>query len=183
MNGEQHRNFYLTMLGILAVLNYAWLKFIPVSQFWIFFTMIPLFLIDPDRAELLLGSQHRSFLTHSAILPLLFYLPIRVAIGSNPCINYPLITLMFFMPVLSHLLGDFKLSTIMGALAGDVKEKLIDGEVKPGSDSTVSKWRITMRPYIKFTFSFYQTIVWIAFNILFMIGFISYQFIYNFPIC
>lgn len=175
MDLKGHFICYSVGIVILAILNYTWLFF---TDKWTFFLwLIPMFLVNPDIDLLLqhlFGKGHRNLFTHSALLPLAFYGAIRDSLGTNP--NYATLCLLFFFPVFVHLLADFKLSTVAGALADDLKEKVKTGKVKPGDEHTGGTWRITLRPFLPYTLSFYQTLAWIVLNLVFMLVFTLYNF-------
>lgn len=171
MKGIHHFYFYGLILIGMEIFN-AFYNFAPTL---IFIGSIGLYVINPD-IDLLFKSRgaHRSLFTHSFILPLIIYIPIRAVIGENA--DYALLSLLFFLPVIAHLIGDFRPSTIIGAMAGDLKELVIDRDLRPGNQKTGGFWRITTRPAYNYTFTFYQTVAWIMGNILFMVGFILAQY-------
>lgn len=176
MNLEGHAKVYGLSVIILTILNYTWLHF---TTDWTFFIRLTLmFLINPDIDLLfmnLFGKGHRNVFTHSALLPLTFYWAISTSIGEN--VNVGNLCILFFFPVFIHLIADFKITTVFQAIAEDVVDKLDgDNKFKSGNEKTGGTWRITLRPLIDKSFSFYGTLIWIIGNLIFMVLFTLFKF-------
>ncbi len=150
MNGKNHWIFYCSFICIFVLLNFLHILSIQTSS-WIGFSLMFMFVINPD-IDLLVDGAHRNFLTHSCLFPTAFYLAIRLNISCDD-LNYAAFSLLFYAPVIFHLLGDLSIIKRSGF------------------------WLINFRPFSKRKLNFGWSTVWLLGNSIFMICFVIFQFI------
>jgi len=98
MNKKQHYILWNVLFPCIVIPYFLFKGF---DWFILLAGYLAVFIVDPDIDIVMNQKSHRWFLTHSIILPLVFYL-----ILNQNCIGGRLFVVLG-LPVLVHLLGDF----------------------------------------------------------------------------
>lgn len=162
MELRQHAILYIISIIVLSLFweytNLPW---------WFYITLIPAFLINPDIDFILKNfGVHRWGITHSIFLPLSLYFSIRPYISFE---SLSMFSLWLFFPVIIHLIGDLKITSVIGAVVDDIKESTRKKKISQGNQETGGSYQISLFPLSKKRLPFYWTIGWLIGNIVIMI--------------
>lgn len=124
MNGKEHLHLYNRFFLLFILIRFlydiltwiGWISF-PMILPWSYIPSFYLsfFLINPD-IDLLFGiDDHRSFITHSILYPLLIY---RVFHPFWNMETAKILGIIIFTPVFIHLIGDFKINDMINEEKG-----------------------------------------------------------------
>ena len=156
MNYKNHFKVFLyTTIPIaigIVVANFLIIDFL-FKWYYIPALFIAFFLINPD-IDLLWGpDDHRSFITHSVLYPLIVYWGLH---SFWDLMNAKLLGIIIFYPVLIHLCADYMANSTLD------KKK------------TSGSWQITWNflPMRKKRLGKKGSIIWVTFNILFILFYI-----------
>jgi hypothetical protein len=157
MNFKQHAQLYFSVLVILILCTYQ----SPNSSWQLFLAMtIGFFMINPDIDQLF-PQTHRSFLTHSTILPLTLYWAWHPYLNLNLAQEFAWV---LFFPIIIHLIGDLKIKELFDLDLSKQKQQ-------EHREQFMGTWRIW---YGGKRMSYRNSILWIVGNIGIMVGLLTY---------
>jgi len=108
MNKKEHFILYIIAYLMFVIANLTYFHF---SNWFLIALFMSFFLIDPDIDFLFRPIlDHRDGITHSIILPIIFYWAFHPYINMGMSLEFGII---LFFPIFVHLLGDFRISHLV----------------------------------------------------------------------
>ena len=101
------RHFAFNLFCALAYVSLSFFNSIRLPWTFVIALCVSYLWANPDIDNAISWLNHRSCLTHSALIPLLTFLLVRPILLST-YVSY--VRLVLFLPFLSHLIGDFDVS-------------------------------------------------------------------------